>query len=64
MAVALGRPPNWLYQVVNGKHGILIPTLRELAMELGVSAGSLLDPPGQTIGVEETVSTASTETRE
>ena len=45
VSVAIGHSPNWLYQVINGKHGILIPTLRELAKELGVSAGSLLDPP-------------------
>ena len=45
VAVALGHSPNWLYRVINGKAGILIPTLREVAAELGVTAGSLLDPP-------------------
>ncbi len=41
----LTRPPNWLYQVLSRKNGILIPTLREVADELGVSMGSLVDPP-------------------
>ena len=45
VATALGHAPNWLYRVVNGESGILIPTLREVAEELGVSAGSLIDPP-------------------
>ena len=45
VATALGRPPNWLYQVINGKDGILLPTLREVAAELGVSVGELVDPP-------------------
>lgn len=45
VATALGHAPNWLYRVINGESGILIPTLREVAEELGVSAGSLLDKP-------------------
>lgn len=45
VATALGRAPNWLYRVINGNAGILIPTLREVATELGVAAGSLLEPP-------------------
>lgn len=45
VATALGRAPNWLYQVLNKKNGILLPTLREVADELGVSLGSLVDPP-------------------
>ncbi len=45
VATAIGRAPNWLYRVVNGKVGILLPTLREVAAELGVSVGSLVDPP-------------------
>ena len=44
IAVAIDRAPNWLYRVINQKSGILLPTLRELASELGVSAGSLVDP--------------------
>ena len=45
VATALGHAPNWLYRVINEESGILIPTLREVAEELGVSAGSLLDNP-------------------
>lgn len=45
VATALNHAPNWLYRVLNGKAGILIPTLREVAAELGVSVGSLVDPP-------------------
>ena len=45
VATALGHAPNWLYRVINGESGILIPTLREVAEELGVSAGALLDGP-------------------
>ena len=48
VATALGRAPNWLYQVINGKDGILLPTLREVAAELGVTVGSLVDPPNGT----------------
>ena len=48
VATALGRAPNWLYRVINGNAGILIPTLREVAAELGVAVGSLLDPPHAT----------------
>ena len=44
VAVALGRSPNWLYRVISGDSGILLPALREVAMELGVSMGSLVDP--------------------
>ena len=47
VAAAVDRAPNWLYRVLNGKVGILIPTLREVANELGVSAGSLLDSPDE-----------------
>ena len=47
VATALGRPPNWLYQVVNQDYGILLPTLREVAGELGVSVGELVDLPGE-----------------
>ena len=36
--------------MLKGKAGILIPTLREVANELGVSAGSLLDPLNQNGG--------------
>ena len=45
VAIALGRAPNWLYRVMNGKSGILIPTLREVAEEIGVSLGSLVNSP-------------------
>ena len=47
VAIAVDHAPNWLYRVLNGKAGILIPTLREVANELGVSAGSLLDSPNE-----------------
>ena len=45
VAMALGHAPNWLYRVINEEAGILLPTLREVAAELGVSVGSLVDPP-------------------
>ena len=45
VAKALGFSSNWLYGVVNGKKGILLPTLRRVATELGVSVGELVDPP-------------------
>ena len=48
VATALNHAPNWLYRVLNGKAGILLPTLREVAAELGVSVGSLVDPPPET----------------
>ena len=44
VATALGHAPNWLYRVINGESGILLPTLREVAEELGVTLGSLVDP--------------------
>ena len=47
VAIAVDHAPNWLYRVLKGKAGILIPTLREVANELGVSAGSLLDSPNE-----------------
>jgi phage repressor protein C with HTH and peptisase S24 domain len=45
VAKSLGHAPNWLYRVISGEAGILLPTLREVAAELGVSVGSLVDPP-------------------
>ena len=45
VATATGHAPNWLYRVINQDAGILIPTLREVASELGVTVGSLVDPP-------------------
>ncbi len=45
IATALGHPNNWLYQVLNQKSGLLIPSLRKIAKELGVSPGSLIDAP-------------------
>ena len=45
VAVALRRPPNWLYQITSGKYGISIAALREVADEIGVPVGSLIDPP-------------------
>ena len=47
VAKALGYSSNWFYGVVNGKKGILLPTLREVATELGVLVGELVDPPGE-----------------
>jgi phage repressor protein C with HTH and peptisase S24 domain len=44
VAKSLGHAPNWLYRVINGEAGILLPTLREVAAELGVPVGSLVDP--------------------
>ena len=46
VAEALGYAPNWLYRVVKGENGILLPTLRQLASELGVSLGSLVEESG------------------
>ena len=43
VATALGFAPNSLYQVLNGKNGILLPRLRAVAEELGVTLGSLVD---------------------
>ena len=45
VAVALRRPPNWLYQITSGKYGISIAALREVADEIGVPLGWLVDPP-------------------
>ena len=45
VATALGHAPNWLYRVINGQAGILLPTLRKVAGELGVTVGSLVDSP-------------------
>ena len=45
VATALGYAPNGLYQVLKGKNGILLPTLREIAAELGRSVGELVDEP-------------------
>lgn len=45
VATALGYAPNGFYQVLTGRHGILLPTLREVAKELGVSVGELVDQP-------------------
>ena len=42
---SLGHAPNWLCRVINKESGILPPNLREVAKELGVSPGSLVDPP-------------------
>ena len=47
VATAIGHAPNWLYRVVNQDAGILLPTLREVATELGVSVGQLVDPSGE-----------------
>ena len=46
IAAAVGHAPNWLYRVIKGDSGILIPTLRQLASELGVPAGSLMEDHG------------------
>ena len=43
VANALGHPSNWLYQVVHEKSGLLIPSLRKIAEELGISVSSLVD---------------------
>ena len=45
VAIAIGHAPNWLYRVLNQEAGILLPTLREVAEELGVSVGEIVDPP-------------------
>lgn len=53
VATALGHAPNWLYRVVNGQAGILLPTLREVAEELGVTVGSLVDRPEDQAAISE-----------
>ena len=45
LATAVGCAPNWLYRVVNMERGIMLPMLRKVAEELGVSLGELVDPP-------------------
>ena len=45
VANALGHPSNWLYQVLSEKRGLLIPSLREIARELKISVGFLVDSP-------------------
>ncbi len=47
VATALDRAPNWLYRVMKQEAGILLPTLREVAEELGVSVGEIVDPPSE-----------------
>ena len=56
VATALGHAPNWLYRVINGESGILLPTLREVAEELEVTVGSLVDrPEDRILGSVDTV---------
>ncbi len=43
VASKLGHAPNWLYRVMRGDSGLLLPTLRGLAEELGVPLGSLVE---------------------
>lgn len=43
IALALGHAPNWLYRVIREETGILLPGLRQLAMELGVPVGALVE---------------------
>ena len=45
VANALGHQANWLYMVLKGKKGILIPSLREIARELNVPLSFLVDSP-------------------
>ena len=45
VARAMGRSDNWIYRVLNRHSGLLLPTLRDLAAELGVSVSSLVEPP-------------------
>ncbi len=46
VAQAIGVSPNWLYRIVKMDRGIMLPSLRQVANELGVSVGELVDPPG------------------
>jgi hypothetical protein len=54
IAIALGYSPNWLYRVIKGESGLLLPALRQLALELGVPLGSLVEEqrrgPGGGVG--------------
>ena len=52
VATAIGYTPSWLYEVINGKVGIALPTLREVAEELGVSISELVEP-GQDMAIED-----------
>ena len=45
VAVALRRPPNWLYQITSGKYGISIAALREVADEIGVPLETRTETP-------------------
>ena len=45
VAVALRRPPNWLYQITSGKYSISIAALRAVADEIGVPVISLIELP-------------------
>ena len=74
VAKALGHAPNWLYRIINGDAGILIPTLREIAAELDLSPSILVDPPREkrpqdahrptTGGTEAAPSPAATQNKE
>lgn len=44
VSLGLGRSPNYLNRIVNGRKGITHAGLRELAAELGTSVGALVDP--------------------
>ncbi|MYD93833.1 MAG: helix-turn-helix transcriptional regulator [Chloroflexi bacterium] len=43
VSIGLGHGGNWLNRIVNGRKGISYVGLREVAAELGVTAGSLVD---------------------
>ena len=44
ISLALGHRANWLNRIRNGRKGLTFAGLRALAAELGVTAGSLVDP--------------------
>ena len=50
VATALGHAPNWLYRVMRGDAGLLLPALRRLAEELGVPLGSLVEDRSESPG--------------
>ena len=49
VATAMGYSPGWFYRILNMDKGIMLPTLREVAEELGVPMSSLVDPPTDVI---------------
>ena len=54
VAIALGHPSSWLYQVLRGKSGLRMPSLRKIAEELRVSVSSLVDTDQPALNIQVT----------